>query len=103
MEKLRTKEFTSKDLFNASASTPIKEVVDKEIEVCAICVADRLTGDTVGYIKATDGTIYATISETVIDQLSPLADMVESGERPTIKTIARQSNGGRTYYQLQLI
>lgn len=102
MEKILTKEFTSMDLFNSSSAIPIKDMLDQEIEVSAICVVDRLSGDTVGYIKSTDGTLYATISVTILDQLAPLADMLEMGQRPTIKTIERKSNGGRTYYQLQL-
>lgn len=102
MEKIMTKDFTSKDLFNASSATPINTIEGQEIEVSAVCIMDKVDGTTVGYLKGVDGKIYATISATVMEQMSALADMVEA-EPQKIKVVAKTSNQNRTYYQLELV
>lgn len=103
MEKVMTKKFTSKDLFNASSATPIKEVEDQTLEIEAVAIKEKLDGQPCGYLKTTDGKIYATISATVLEQLTTLADLVEEFGTLQVKVVAKTSNGNRTYYMLELL
>lgn len=101
MEKIKTKGFTAKDEFNASSATPIKMAKNGVIEVTDVMVKDKADGETVGYMKTTDGTIYATISATIIEQLVALAEMVQAGPL-TVMVVPKTSNGGREYFMLEL-
>lgn len=104
METIRTKGFTAKDIFNSTASTPIKEVKAETIKVADIYVKDKADGDTVGYLKTDEGTIYATVSATVIDQLPALAEMIVVNEDAVeVKVVPKTSNSGREYYILELV
>ena len=106
MEKLMTKGFTAKDEFNAANSTPIKMAKNAVITVVDLMVKDKLPDDdgkveTVGYLKAEDGTIYATISSTVIEQMIALADILNEGPQDVL-VVPKTSNGGREYFLLEL-
>ena len=104
METIRTKGFTAKDIFNSTASTPIKDVKEETIKVADIFVKDKVDGDTVGYLKTEDGTIYATVSNTVIDQLPALAEINEGQNGAVeVKVVPKTSNSGREYYILELV
>jgi len=97
METIRTKGFTAKDDFNTSSSMPLKEIVGETIEVIDVCVKEKLDGQTIGYIKTTDK-MYATISETVIEQIISLAELVPA----TVTVVERESNQKRKYLLLEL-
>ena len=103
MEKVTTKKFTAKDLFNSSSATPIKDVAGQTLDIEAVAIRDKVDGQTCGYLKASDGKIYATISQTVIEQLVALAEMVDEGGALKVTVVPKQSNGGRTYYMLELV
>lgn len=98
MEMIRTNGFTSKDLFNVGSATPLKEVEGKTIEVKDVCVKENAEGQLVGYIKADDGTVYATISHTVVEQVKTLAEMLPA----KVTVISKRSNAGRNYLMLEL-
>lgn len=98
METIRTNGFTSKDLFNAGSATPLKEAEGKTLEVKDICVKENAEGQQVGYIKTTDGTVYATISQTVVEQVKTLAEMLPA----KVNVISKRSNAGRNYLMLEL-
>ena len=100
METIKTKGFTPKDAFNATSATPIKDAKNSVLKVTDIMVKDKADGETVGYLKTDDGTIYATISNTVIEQLVALADMLT--EPQDVLVVPKQSNSGREYFLLEL-
>ena len=106
MEKIKTKGFTAKDEFNSASATPIKMAKNAIIKVTDIMIKDKLPDEngkveTVGFLKADDGTIYATISQTVIEQLLSLEAMLAEGPQ-TLMVVPHQSNGGREYFMLEL-
>jgi hypothetical protein len=107
METLKTPGFTAKDEFNATSSVPIKMAKNSILEVQDMMIKDKLpdknTGkvETVGFLKATDGTIYATISSTVIEQLLSLETILREGPQK-IMVVPHTSNGGREYFTLEL-
>ena len=103
--EIRTKEITAKDMFNSSSALALKDKVGEELTVVGIFTREKTGMDgiegLVGYVKTEDG-IYATVSGTVIDQFEALAEMLEEGPCK-IKVVARKSNAGREYFQLELV
>lgn len=99
MERIRTKGFTAKDLFNASSSTPLKDVAGQELMVTELCVTEKNDGTVAGYLKLEDGTVIATISSSVIAQFEGLAELLPA----TIKAVSKKSNGNRDYLMLELV
>ena len=99
MERIRTNGFTAKDLFNASASTPIKDVVGVQLNVTDLCVTEKNDGVVAGYLKTEDGTVYATISSSVISHFEGLADLLPA----TVVAVNHKSNGNRDYLMLELV
>lgn len=101
MEKIKTVGFTAKDEFNSSSATPIKMAKNTVVVVTDVMVKDKADGETVGYLKSEDGTIFATISATVIEQLIALIDMLAEGPQ-SVLVVPKQSNQGREYFMLEL-
>ena len=103
--EIRTKEITAKDMFNSSSALALKDKVGEELTVVGIFTREKTGMDgiegLVGYVKTEDG-IYATVSGTGIDQFEALAEMLEEGPCK-IKVVARKSNAGREYFQLELV
>ena len=107
MEKLKTKGFTAIDEFNSANSTPFKAIKNSVITVTDLMVKDRVPDEdgkveTVGYIKDKDGSVYATISDTVIEQLIVLKDIIESDGPQDVLIVPKTSNGGREYFMLEI-
>lgn len=102
-ELLRTPGFTGKDVFNSAAALKLSDQKDCEIEVQDIYVVEKPDKDGVSVtsacLKAKDGTIYATISRSIIGQIHGLAEMLPC----KVKVVAKKSNAGREYYMLELI
>lgn len=98
METIRTNGFTAKDLFNAGSATPLKEAEGKTIDVKDVCVKENAEGQLVCYIKTIDDVVYASISQTVVEQVKTLAEMLPA----KIKIISKKSNAGRNYLMLEL-
>lgn len=67
------------------------------------------TGETVTAtaIEAEDGTMYQTLSPYVAENCETLynifKDEIESGEGPSVEIQNRKSNGGNTYFYLNLL
>ena len=99
MDRIRTKGFSAKDLFNSSSSTPLKDVVGVKLEVEDLCVTEKNDGTVAGYLKVKDGTIYATISTSVIGQFEGLAELLPA----TIVAVEKKSNANRDYLMLELV
>ncbi len=109
MEKIKTKGFTAKDEFNSAAATPIKVAKNSVIKVTDIMIKEKKTSDdngeektdVVGYLKTEDGTIYATISGAVVEQMLSLVDILADGAQ-NILVVAKTSAKGREYLMLEL-
>lgn len=105
MEEIRTKEFTAKDMFNSATAMPLKSAIGETLTVVAIWVCERadLNGELqiVANIKTEDGTIYGTISDTVVRSLIALPEMLEDGP-VTINVEERPGQKGRSYLVITL-
>lgn len=106
MEEIRTKNFTAKDMFNSATAKPLKSMVGQTIDVSAIWICERPDLDgvaqTVANIKTVDGTIYGTISETVIRSLFALPEMLLTEEFISINVEERDGTKGRNYIVITL-
>lgn len=106
MEEIRTKNFTAKDMFNSATAKPLKSMVGQTIDVSAIWICERPDLDgvaqTVANIKTVDGTIYGTISETVIRSLFALPEMLLTEEYISINVEERDGTKGRNYIVITL-
>ena len=105
MEEIRTKEFTAKDMFNSATAMPLKSAIGETLTVVAIWVCERpdLNGELqiVANIKTEDGTIYGTISDTVVRSLIALPEMLEDGP-VVINVEERPGQKGRSYLVITL-
>ena len=106
MMEIRTANFTAKDMFNAATAMPLKSAVGSIIKVVGIWVTERpdLNGEVqvVANLKADDGTIYGTISDTVIRSVVALPEMLEESGEIAIKPEFRQGTKGREYLVISL-
>lgn len=106
MMEIRTKEFTAKDMFNSATAQPLKSVVGTTINVVAIWVCERPDLDgvvqVVANIKTDDGTIYGTISDTVIRSVTALPEMLEESGSVAINVESRKGSHGRDYLVITL-
>lgn len=91
---------TKRELFNAKNNGRALE------EGLQLTVAECETyqdGDKkVGVLKAEDGTMYTTISQTVIDSFDDLADIIKEDGPVEVIVECGISNSGRKYYQLHI-
>lgn len=106
MEEIRTQEFTAKDMFNSATAQPLKSVIGQQITVVGIWVCERpnLNGEiqTVANIKTADGTIYGTISETVIRSVLALPEMLKEEGQVAVNVEERPGTKGRNYIVITL-
>lgn len=106
MEEIRTKEFTAKDMFNAATAKPLKSVIGSTLNVVGIWVCERpdMNGEiqTVANIKTDDGSIYGTISETVIRSVLALPEMLEEEGAVAVNVESRPGSKGRDYIVITL-
>lgn len=106
MEEIRTKSFEAKDMFNAATAKPLKSVAGQTLPIVGIWVTERpdLNGEiqTVANLKTKDGSIYGTISETVIRSATALPEMLESAGEIAVKVEERPGKQGRNYLVLTL-
>lgn len=106
MEEIRTKEFTAKDMFNAATALPLKSMVGHTIDVVGIWVSERpdVNGEvqTVANLKTADGSIYGTISDTVIRSVLALPEMLMTEPSIKINVEERPGTKGRNYIVITL-
>ena len=107
MEVIRTKSITARDAFNTTSALGLKDMKNDSIIVTGVLVKDKTDNEgkvtVVGYLKAEDGTMYATVSSTVLDQLEALAEIVETEETCEVTIIPKESKDGNEYIQLGLV
>ena len=105
MEEIRTKEFTAKDMFNAATAKPLKSAIGTTLTITGIWVCERPDLDgvvqEVANIKTEDGSIYGTISATVIRSILALPEMLEEGA-VSINVEERPGAKGRNYLVITL-
>ena len=106
MEEIRTKEFTAKDMFNAATAKPLKSALGQTLNVTGLWICERPNLDGVAQIvanvKTDDGSIYGTISDTVIRSLLALPEMLEDEGSILIKVEERPGQKGRSYLVITL-
>lgn len=98
MEKVKTQGFSAKDEFNAASATPLKDAKNSVIKVSDVMIKENAEGQAVAYFKTNDGTIFATVSATVVEQSLALIDLVPA----EILVNANTSKQGREYLILEL-
>lgn len=107
MTEIRTKNFEAKDIFNAATALPLKNAIGQTLKITAIWVCERPDADgvaqVVANIKTEDGTIYGTISETVIRSVVALPEMLDVMPSVEVKVEERAGNKGRSYLVMQLV
>ena len=106
MEEIRTQEFTAKDMFNAATAKPLKSAINQVINIVGIWVCERpdFNGEvqTVANIKTDDGSIYGTISETVIRSVLALPEMLAEAGAIPVKVEERPGKSGYNYLVITL-
>ena len=106
MEEIRTKNFTAKDMFNAATAKSLKSMVGQQLNVVGVWVTDRpdLNGEikTVANLKTDDGSIYGTISDTVVRSVLALPEMLMTEESILINVESRPGTKGRDYIVITL-
>lgn len=106
MVEIRTSNFTAKDMFNAATAKPLKSAIGQTLNIVAIWVTERPDLDgvvkTVANLKADDGNIYGTISDTVIRSALALPEMIEEEGSVAIKVEERPGTKGRNYLVVTL-
>lgn len=96
---------TKKDIFNArNASMNIKDYIGEPLTVTGLAI-DEDDGKPIGYIVADGVGVFGVTSNTLIEAITNLIDLLaddESGE-PTIATIhANTSKGGKEFYTMTI-
>ena len=105
MVEIRTENFAAKDMFNAATAKPLKSAIGQQLSVTGIWVCEKpdLNGEVqvVANIKTEDGSIYGTISDTVIRAVIALPEMLEDGP-VAINVEERSGTKGRSYLVITL-
>lgn len=96
---------TKKDIFNArNASMNIKDYIGEPLTVTGLAI-DEDDGKPIGYIVADGVGVFGVTSNTLIDAITILIDMLKDDEdgEPTIATIhANTSKGGKEFYTMTI-
>lgn len=103
--------FNKVDMINVlSSAQDIKSQTENEITIIGVHIyetPDEDTGvaKTVGAIKVEDGTIYGFTSNTLVQCLFRIADVLKEEDTTAVKVklIKRQSKQGRDFYQFTVI
>lgn len=101
---------TAKDMINAKNSSVQLKSAPPRFTCTGLAITtdvDRETGEMreVGYVVASDGTVYGTISSTAISSIDAIISAVEDGdiELPCDLGVAlRKSNAGREFITLSV-
>nr|DAM91064.1 MAG TPA: ssDNA binding protein [Caudoviricetes sp.] len=105
---ISTKNIGKTELFNAKSASIALQTVSETLTITGAAIVDeanRNNGEIseVGYLFTKDGTVYGTISETVIDMLTDLiAFLDEVGELP-VTVIHRTAKSGRDFISLRIV
>lgn len=97
---------TKRDLYNAkNAGQKIEEGMTIDVvAVGTFADKDKDGHDvTVVALSSKSGEIYTTISGTIANSIDLLEDIINDEKEVTVKVIKNKSNGGREFYQLQII
>ena len=96
-------ELTKRDLYNAKNASA---KLEKGLEFVLTAVGSYPDKDKDGnevnvtVLKAEDGTVYTTISNTIFESLDMLTDILSDEGKVTINVTTKKSAGGREYFQL---
>ena len=107
----QTEGFTKRDAINSRSAETLQKFEGKELNIkgitsCAIMEdVDEETGEpkTIGVLKTAEGEYYTTISETVIDVLDELMDIINEEGAADVRIVKRTSNSNRTFLSLIIL
>jgi hypothetical protein len=105
---LSTKNIGKMELFNAKSGSIALQTVSETLTVIGAAITDETNAESgeiseVGYIFDKDGSVYGSISPTVIDMLPALIDLLdEVGELP-MTVVHRKSKSDREFISLQIV
>lgn len=108
MLSLSTKNIGKTELFNAKSASIALQTVSETLTVTGAAIADETNTKSgeiseVGYVFVKDGSVYGTISATVIEMLPTLIDLLdEVGELP-MTVVHRKAKSGREFISLQIV
>ena len=101
--------FSKKDELNSIGATSLQEIAGQIINISGIAIDERPDRDgvarDVGLIKTSDGTIYSTISDTVIRGLWSISDYMEDEglDSVDIRVNQKEAKSGRNFLILQIV
>ena len=102
--------FSSKDNFNIVGAATLESVKGSVIDVigCAIgCDVSHETGEEIstGYLKDIDGNIYSTVSNTAMQSIDALIDIItsEPDKSVEIQVNSQKSKSGRDFIVLTMV
>lgn len=102
---MTTFNMTKKDIFNArNASMNIKDYIGEPLTVTGLAI-DEDDGKPIGYIVAEGIGVFGVTSNTLIEAITNLIDLLKDDEdgEPTIATIhANTSKGGKEFYTMTI-
>lgn len=102
MKTIFTHNISQKDAFNAKNSAlSLQDAGEIEVSGLMLCI-DEEEDKEVGFLIATDGTAYSTISETAIRGIKDLDDWELSEEPVTVEVVTRKSKAGRDFLTLAI-
>lgn len=102
MKTIFTNNVSQKGAFNAKNSAlSLQEAGEIEVSGVMLCI-DEEEDKEVGFLIATDGTAYSTISETAIRGMKDLEDWDLSKEPLTVEVATRKSKAGRDFLTLAI-
>lgn len=103
-----TKNIGKIELFNAKSASVALQTVSDTLTVTGAAIADETNAESgeiseVGYIFSKDGSVYGTISATVIDMLPALIDLLDEVEELPMCVVHRKAKSGREFISLQIV
>lgn len=105
---ISTKNIGKMELFNAKSASIALQTVSDTLTVIGAAIADETNTESgeiseVGYVFDKDGSVYGTISPTVMDMLPTLIELLdEFGELP-LSVVHRKSKSDREFISLQIV
>lgn len=97
---------TKIELFNAkNSSNALENGMQIEIKSVGTFPEHDKDGNevTATALVSTDGTVYTAISKTIADSIELLDEILQENGTVTVEVIAKKSNNGREFKQLQII
>lgn len=105
---LSTKNIGKMELFNAKSASIALQTVSETLTVTGAAIADtanRESGEIseVGYLFDKEGNVYGTISDTVMDILPELIELLDEVGEILLNVVHRKAKSGREFISIQIV